>query len=136
MSAPVTWPYSTLDEVSHLVETDVEVLRARIDMLIEERRDMWKELNHGTDYVMPAEWRLTPTEERLVRELLRTPVGKVASKERLHVALSPDAEPETDIKIVDVLICKVRQKLGAEMIETSWGRGYCASEALRSRVRA
>lgn len=131
-----TWPYSTHDEVSHLACEDVPVLRARIDQLLEERREL-RSAAH-MDVCFPDEWRLTPGEERVLAELVRTPEGKVATKDRLHSAsaFSTEEEPETAIKIVDVIVCKLRKKLaavGVEPIETVWGRGYRASGDFRRR---
>ncbi|MCB9993099.1 MAG: winged helix-turn-helix transcriptional regulator [Hyphomicrobiaceae bacterium] len=52
---------------------------------------------------------------------------RIMSKDQLLArtyALNPNDEPE--IKIIDVYVCKIRQKLtGLPLtIETMWGRGY------------
>lgn len=132
-----TWPYSTNDEVSHLAMTDVGVLRARIDQLLEERREARKQLGFG-DVTLPAEWRLTATEHRFFAALVAAPAGKPVNKERLHNALSGGVEPETDIKIVDVIACKVRKKLQPFGVgfETVWGQGYMLSPAARAQLTA
>ena len=73
--------------------------------------------------------------------LIRAPEGRPVSKERLHVGLSADVEPMTELKIVDVIICKVRAKLkpynpeGRCCIETVWGRGYRLSEDFHRELR-
>lgn len=140
MTAPATWPYSTHDEVSHLACEDVAVLRARIDQLLEERRQSRVELGLGEVH-LPPEWRLTATEHRFVACLVQTPSHGCATKEKLHAALSGKDEPDTELKIVDVIVCKVRKKLapffpGGEPIETVWGRGYKLSAAARDALRA
>lgn len=133
------WPYSTLDEVSHLAIEDPRVLRARIDQLLEERREFRKAMGYG-EVVLPADWRLTPQEHRLVEELVRTPATVVATKERLHAAANGREDPDTELKLVDVLVCKVRRKLtahvGPDAIETVWGRGYRLSKTVRDLLRA
>lgn len=57
------------------------------------------------------------------------------TKERLHNAMYDRDEPETEIKIVDVFICKIRNKMGFDAIETVWGRGYGLSPSGRERLR-
>lgn len=132
------WPYSTHDEVSHLVMDDVPVLRARIDQLLEERRE-WNRANGHGEVLLPPEWRLTPMEHRLVSALLLGQPKRPLAKEYLHRALSGCDEPDTELKIVDVAVCKVRKKLvaffgEAQTIDTVWAQGYYATEALRSAV--
>lgn len=67
---------------------------------------------------------LTHTEAMIVGLLVRR---DICTKEQLHQYLyaeRPDAA--ADIKIIDVMICKIRPKLkplGVE-IETIWGHGY------------
>lgn len=48
--------------------------------------------------------------------------------------LNPDKEPE--IKIVDVLICKIRKKLEplGIRIDTVWGKGYVLAMSAKPRV--
>ena len=127
------WTYSTYDEVSHLACEDVEVLRDRIDMLIEERKE-WKKGVSIAETMLPDELNLTPMEARLLEALMRTPKGSVATKERLHGAMADADEPDTQIKIVDVIVCKVRKKLSARglKINTHWGRGYSLSPDSRA----
>lgn len=137
-SMPAIWPYSTHDEVSHLAMDDVRVLRARIDMLIEERRELNRSNGRG-EVLLPPEWRLTPMEHRLVSAMVLGTPERPLSKEHLHRELSGCDEPDTETKIVDVAVCKVRKKLakffGDEAtIVTTWARGYHASAALRSAV--
>lgn len=132
-----TWPYSTHDEVSHLACEDAPVLRARIDQLLEERREWRRSMGLG-DVHLPPEWRLTPTEHRFFAALVQMPSGHVATKEHLHTALSDKDEPDTELKIVDVIACKVRKKLlpFGVTFETVWGRGYRLSPDDRRRFCA
>lgn len=133
------WPYSTHDDVSHLVMSDVPLLRARIDQLLEERRDWRRASGLSMDVHLPRAWKLTPGENRVLADLVKMAPGAIASKERLHSAFSGEMEAETEIKIVDVIICKVRKKLkdaGFEpsVIETVWGRGYTLCPVFRAAV--
>lgn len=74
---------------------------------------------------------LTMTEARIVASLIRGQ-GRVVSKEGgLYSAICGD-RPDVDwpeMKMVDVLVCKVRKKLKEAnllLAETSWGKGYFA----------
>lgn len=71
---------------------------------------------------------LTPGEFFLVH-LVMEARGRVASREYLWAnSKGPGVEPDTDQKIIDVLLCKARKRIkaetGLEPIQTSWGRGY------------
>lgn len=128
------WPYSTHDDVSHLACSDVDVLRARIDQLLEERHELRKALGLLTDVRIPLSWKLTPIEARFFGTLVNEK-GELTTKERLHAAMGGDnPEYDADIKIVDVVACKVRKKLKPHGIvfETVWGRGYRLSPEVRA----
>lgn len=143
------WPYSTHDELSHLAIDDVLVLRARIDMLLEERRlatpaALGSAAEDGPPARHLTQWGVTPTEERILRAMAAAPQEHVCSKFWLHDQLSKDIEPDTDIKIVDVYVCKIRNKLKKldltgepedGGIKTHWGRGYSMSPRLRLEVQ-
>lgn len=76
---------------------------------------------------------LTATEAKLLDALCR--MG-AATMERLHAevyGLDPNGGP--DLKIVDVLICKLGKKLGDIEIETVWGSGYRLSAEARELIR-
>jgi hypothetical protein len=68
---------------------------------------------------------LTPGEAKLFIALLRRPA---MTKNSLHtVVIRNEQDPPTDIKIVDVYVCKLRKKLPVEIsdaIMTIWGKGY------------
>lgn len=73
--------------------------------------------------------RVTPKSSAILVELARRP-GETRTKQQIMDALygiGGEAEPE--IKIIDVLVCKLRQKIieatrGIDVIQTVWGRGY------------
>lgn len=70
---------------------------------------------------IPAEWSLTPSETTVLNVLLKR---SIASKDAIHTVLygdDPDGGP--DLKIVDVFICKLRDKLGPFGIEIISKRG-------------
>ncbi|MES0218021.1 response regulator transcription factor [Mesorhizobium sp. C280B] len=70
---------------------------------------------------------LTQTEASVL-ELLTLRQGSIVSKEMvMNFLYSGRDEPQ--IKIIDVLVCKIRRKLhaplgGIDIIQTEWGRGY------------
>lgn len=68
--------------------------------------------------------------EFILLETLLLRVGQCVHKEALMQALYSGRD-EPEIKIVDVLVCKLRKKLVAvgigRMIETNWARGYSVS---------
>jgi two-component system cell cycle response regulator CtrA len=73
--------------------------------------------------------RVTPKASAILVELARRP-GETRTKQQIMDALyGIGGESEPEIKIVDVLVCKLRQKIveatrGVDVIQTVWGRGY------------
>ena len=84
----------------------------------------------------PSAWRLTGSEARVLAALYRHPAG--LSKPALHAAATASIEVESDIKIVDVFICKMRPKLRRQglAIETLWGSGYRLAPAALAAIKA
>ncbi len=73
---------------------------------------------------------LPPTEFDLFFALFKTP-GRVVNKEQIYQNLywNRHGDADIEIKIIDVLVCKIRPALaeiGVE-IKTHWGRGYSLS---------
>ncbi len=64
---------------------------------------------------------MTPQEKK-VWEVLQQRRGQVVTKEDLLAALYLGQE-EAGLKILDVLVCRVRKKTGAQ-ITSVWGRGW------------
>lgn len=97
------------------VEAENERLRDELDALKE---------SVGLHFVAPIEWRLTGSETKVFGRLLK---AGVATKDAIMATLYRDAgKDEAEIKIVDVLVCKLRKKLkpfGLE-ITTVRGLGY------------
>jgi DNA-binding response OmpR family regulator len=65
---------------------------------------------------------LTATELRLLRSLLLNP-GRILSKEHLAERIY-DWDADHDSNVIEVYIRRLREKLGAEWIETRRGLGY------------
>ena len=104
------------------------------NLLLRERIAFLEEALMGSK-PLPVEWQLTPSEERVFGALLNR---ELASKETIMAALYADrGADEAEIKIVDVLVCKLRRKLRpfGVAIHTSWGRGYFLDRETRERFR-
>lgn len=101
------------------LEAENERLMQRIDQL---------EAAWGMGFVAPIEWRLTPSEQRVMGVLLKR---EVVSKDAIMATLyRADGRDEAEIKIVDVFICKMRKKLKPFniSINTLWGIGYALAD--------
>jgi two-component system cell cycle response regulator CtrA len=75
-----------------------------------------------------------------VLELLALRRGQTVSKEQFLTHLYGGLD-EPDVKIIDVYVCKLRQKIaartgGEHYIATEWGRGYSLRQADPARVSA
>lgn len=113
---------------------EIAELRDALDLRTEECRQLQATLLPPLAY--PAAWRLTPQEAKMLSALYAAK-GEARTHEALHIAVS-GIEVETDPKIVDVYICKLRGKLkviGVE-IETIWAQGYRLTRAARARLDA
>lgn len=80
--------------------------------------------------------RLSPAMARMFIALLRRPE---MTKNALHLCCQRDDAAErpepTDIKIVDVFVCKIRKLLPVDIkIGTLWGRGYFIDAASKQRA--
>ena len=73
--------------------------------------------------------RLTPCEASVLEAIARGK-GDIVSKELLYQLVLWLSANKPQPKIVDVLVCKIRKKLGTAggCIVTAWGRGYYLSE--------
>jgi two-component system, cell cycle response regulator CtrA len=87
------------------------------------------------DDPLPLEWNLTDSEERLVRVLM---ARQFASKDTIMAALYWDKDEPGEIKIIDVMVCKIRKKLKRHGIDirTHWGRGYSLPPEIRQGYRS
>ncbi|MGX9389783.1 helix-turn-helix domain-containing protein [Nitrobacteraceae bacterium UC4446_H13] len=104
------------------LHSEIARLRDREGLLCEQVRQLNELL--APSIVFPRVWKLTAQESRLVGSLYVSSNG-FRTKAALHVAVSGDLEVETNEKLVDVVICKIRPKLPkAVQIETVWGEGY------------
>lgn len=86
------------------------------------------ELDEGRQSVSRdgAEVQLTAAEFRLLRYFMLHP-GQLLSKSHLAEHLY-DGETERDSNVLEVLVNRLRRKLGQEVIETRRGQGYRFSE--------
>lgn len=110
-----------------LLEVENDTLRARVTQL---------ESVMGAEFCAPLEWRLTPSETRILGLLYaRERVTKDAIMTVLYREWGRD---EAEIKIVDVLVCKLRKKLKpfGISIQTRHGVGYGMTQDARDAVRS
>ena len=107
-------------------------LRAENELLREQLIQM-KELLAPSS-IFPTEWKLTRCDEAVLSSLIAAPDGR-RSNEALHAAIG-GLEPDTDPKIIQVYICRLRKRadLGIQ-IETIHGRGYALTAALRAHLK-
>lgn len=109
----------------HLTREQVVALLEERDTLRETVRQLEEALVPTT--ILPRSWRLTSTEERLLRAL-RAVGQNVLHHERAMLALYGMIEDAPEQKIIDVWVHKVRTKLRHAQaqitIETIWGRGW------------
>ena len=107
-----------------VLHREVASLRERVDVLEEEVRQLRDAFEPSAP--MPEAWKLTRTEARLLHILARRRGGYL-TKERILTALY-GLEPDVEIKIVDVYVCKLRRKLAragsAVEIRTFYGDGF------------
>jgi len=91
-----------------------------------------KEMLSPPGMLFPARWKLTEKEARCLRALM---ASVSLTKEQLLVALY-DTEPEAEIKIVDVFVCKLRTKIARDglTIETMWGSGYRINPSIKEKI--
>jgi DNA-binding response OmpR family regulator len=116
--------------------SEIEKLRADLERAIEER-DFWKSeaeaaTDDGVRSTLQTAFGLSRQEARLL-EVLRKRPG-IALKEPLFFAAWSESQTDPTMKVLDIYICKLRQKIGADAIITHWGRGYELSGAMRARI--
>jgi DNA-binding winged helix-turn-helix (wHTH) protein len=98
--------------------------------IAEEHIKQLQEALYATNAPDPVLFYLTPLENRVYKFLAQAS-GRICTKEAIFNAMYFDAPGESslpELKIVDVVICKIRQKLHAisftGSIVTAWGSGY------------
>lgn len=105
---------------------------------IAQEAQLGSDLDQIMSYPNPAG--LTATETQIFYCILNRAGG--ASKERIHNAVYSNELEPPELKIVDVMVCKIRKKLAdcpefdaeTEKIETIWGFGYRATSELRETI--
>ncbi|MGU3668446.1 helix-turn-helix domain-containing protein [Methylobacterium sp. A49B] len=121
----------------NLSRQQVMALLDQRDTLLEQVRQLEEAL--APTAILPRTWRLTATEERLLRAL-RAVGPNVLHHERAMLALYGMLDEAPQQKILDVLVCKIRRKLmeaqAQVRIETIWGRGWRLSPESCARFDA
>jgi two-component system cell cycle response regulator CtrA len=125
MSHPASFD-GAIDRLNEKLREENELLKEQIAFLTAALM--------GTE-PLPLEWKLTETEERLMRVLM---AREYATKDTILAALYWDKDEPGDEKMIDVLVCRIRKKIkrfGID-IKTHWGRGFYLPTEVRSRYRA
>lgn len=116
---------------AEVVEQENERLRDQIAALEEA-------LGLTREYAPTLGMNFTRTEGQMLSMMLaRGYVQKEAFMSALYES-RPDADDTPDVKIIDVMICKLRaklKKLCAAKIETKWGEGYFIPAADKPALR-
>jgi two-component system cell cycle response regulator CtrA len=116
--------------VPDLVQTlkdEIETLREKVKQL---------EALLAPEYRPPLEWCLTESEARVFAALL---ARDVATKEQImHALYAERIDREPEMKILDVLVCKMRKKLAPHGINivTVWGIGYSLQDRAQFKEAA
>lgn len=104
-------------------------LHKEIASLRSENDELRATVRNLRDWLMPPiqfprAWGLTACESRVLAALYGSPHG--LTREALHIAAYENEEPTSEIKIVDVFVCKARVKLEPHgvLFRSIWGRGY------------
>jgi two-component system cell cycle response regulator CtrA len=113
---------------------EIAQLRDRCDALAHENECLRKLFMPPTHF--PSAWKLTATEGDALAALYAC--KSYLTKAALHHAMSGD-EAETDEKMVDIYVHKLRRKLQpffGDTIETLWARGYGLTRNARAAIAA
>lgn len=107
---------------------------SNLDEALERIRQL--EILLGSRWLAPRALRLTKAEEGILGALLKR--QNTLDKESLYVLMYGDRLDAPDIKILDVLVCKLRRKLWVYeiQIETIWGRGFFMNPVEKAKVSA
>ncbi|EAP89150.1 two-component response regulator [Oceanicaulis sp. HTCC2633] len=121
---------------------DDPLCAARIEALEVENTALREQLARLRAEWMNPEWRapvelgLTPNEEAILAALK---ARGALTKDQIHFELYGDRiDGGPEMKIVDVLVCKLRKKLKPFeiAIDTEWGRGYALTAQSKDRLNA
>lgn len=130
LRAPVS--VSFWEQKAKRLEADNAWLSSQVEQLEMQVDDLKRELNIARDDELHdtfvQAFTLTPLEAKMLVSLYLAG-GVVVSKERMMLALYGNAADTPEIKIVDVLACKLRRKIHSDLIITAWGKGYLLSPA-------
>lgn len=125
-------PPDTSGDVRGSMQVEIANLRDKVDELKEKL--LAADIRTQESSVWIGLFGLTKSEAKLVHELVEH--GR-RSKDQLYFALYGGVDDAPDPKIVDVLICKFRKKLPADVtVDTIWGFGYEMTASNRAAMRA
>lgn len=115
-------PADTSDDRRHALLVELTNVRAQLDDAREQIRQLMTQKESVAESLVGVAG-LTRSESKVVTTIAK--FGR-ATKTSIYHALYGGNDEDRDPKIVDVLVCKVRQKLKRHDIEikTVWGTGY------------
>lgn len=116
-------------------EAEVRRLRDEVEILREENRQLRERLDPSGE--RPAEWKLTPSQDAVLRRLLGTPgvvaVGQLAEVRRMQDERRDDID---EARLVRVIVSHLRKKVPGIIIQNFNGRGYALTEGSKALLRA
>ncbi|BCH63023.1 hypothetical protein RvVAT039_02390 [Agrobacterium vitis] len=111
-------------QARELAEAEQRRRTIELHEVAEEAARQTRKLLSAPDVELRADLNLTP-KERALLSALAAKKGAVVSKEALLHLTYGSSDDAPDVKILDVMICKIRPKLPLSVrIETRFGQGY------------
>lgn len=126
-------PAMTPDDTRHSLLSELTNLRAQLDDAQYTLREMHEAARFESDSFHGVAG-LSKSEAKIVSAIVRH--GTI-SKSGLYFALYGNADDAPEPKVIDVLMCKIRKKLGLHGISvvTHWGSGFGMSDVDIAAVR-
>jgi DNA-binding response OmpR family regulator len=114
---------------------DVNQLRNHISLLEQENRRLWAILT-SHHVVLPMDWKLTPAEATIARQLLANPYVTVDRIESSLWGQRRAASPDNARQIISVYISKLRRKVPEfrSALRVRYGAGYYLEETARIQI--
>lgn len=96
------------------------------------RRELGFELDNGRRETLRVQLGLTAQEGSVVLVLYQAKGRTISTSAIGDVIPHPTGKEDYSLTFVNVLVCKIRRKLGFSFIENVWGAGYRLSDSARA----